>query len=116
MKTTTLPRCSCGASEDHVIMTRQTWDFVTVRAYHNGDIANESAIYARGLPTDLQRIVMGELTVYDEAEVRILVRAARKAWKATMRDGSRVSEDEVRRLMRVYAAVMGSRNAKALAI
>lgn len=88
MSTTTVNPCSCGCTEPHVIARRNTFDGIRVQLWSDGAVtcgintyvamAPRSA-YARRKAVEAGWLVAGCVDMYDHAELRGLVGAARKA-------------------------------------
>lgn len=73
--------CSCGEHESHVIVTRQTFDGVTVQLWSDGAIATrlggyvkypKRAALARARAVEFGRRFMAEVELYEWAEALVL--------------------------------------------
>lgn len=69
--------CSCGCTEAHVVMTRTTVDGVAVYLWSDGFVG-WPPLGGRRLRLDQARWLMGEMELYEVAELPALVAVARK--------------------------------------
>lgn len=94
--------CSCGEAEDHVVMRRNTADGITVCLWSDGGVTGLLGMRLRGVPARprrpdalaVGRLFMGEVCLFDQAELGSLYVAAKKARKIDSMPGT------VLRLMR----------------
>lgn len=98
------------ATHSHEIVARRsTYDGVPVQFWSDGAVTSgperSNRYVAKGLDRRVLLLVAGDVSLYDEAELRSLVKGARKALDGHVREPHRVREEDLRRLMRVYANV-----------
>jgi hypothetical protein len=91
-----------------VIAQRKTFDGADVEFWSDGAITLgnrrvAAPVVARGLPRDVQLMIAGDVCLYDAAEVRRLIKAARRAQDAHARRPYAVPANDRLRLMRAYA-------------
>jgi hypothetical protein len=87
-KTNTSNPCSCGCTEAHVIARRKTFDGIAVQLWSDGAVTCGINTYVAMAPRSAHGrrnavkaawLMAGEVALYDHAELRGLVLAARKA-------------------------------------
>lgn len=80
--------CSCGEKGPHIIARRRTMDGVEIEFWSDGGVTGRLGIYPKGLgPTRgssgthlrAPQLIMGDVCLYDWAEIGPLVKAARRA-------------------------------------
>src|SRR5580698_1816767 len=79
--------CTCGNHEPHEIARARTADNFGIMAFSDGYLCHwHGQIIAKCLSRDALSIIMGEVSLYDHAEIRALATAARKAVKTFPND------------------------------
>lgn len=92
---------------NEVIAIRSTFDGDTVQFWSDGAITighpMNNRLVARNLPRMAVWAIAGDVSLYDAAEVKALIKAARKAADMHQREPWRVRDNDVVRVMRCYA-------------
>jgi hypothetical protein len=90
-----------------LVAERRTYDGKWVGFWNDGTIVVGHPVVnktiARNVPKALWFIIADDVSLYDEAELKGLVKAARKAYDLHKREPHRVRSEDLLRLMRSYA-------------
>lgn len=95
-----------GAPKHEVIARRHTFDGQLVQFWSDGAITVghelSNRLVARNVSRKILWLIANDVSLYDAAEVKVLVKAARKALDLHERDPYRTRECDLLRVMRAY--------------